>query len=78
VLSEIGRTLTPIFKPMGIQEDNWPATVGIFTGILAKEVVVGTLDALYEQLARAETEHEEPAETFDFGLLRALRRMLLS
>ncbi len=49
VLSEIGRTITPAFGPMGIQEDNWPATVGIFTGIFAKEVVVGTLDALYSQ-----------------------------
>jgi ferrous iron transport protein B len=47
VLSAIGRTLTPIFHPMGISDDNWPATVGIFTGIFAKEVVVGTLDALY-------------------------------
>ena len=47
LLSEIGRTLTPVFHPMGITEDNWPATVGIFTGIFAKEVVVGTLDALY-------------------------------
>lgn len=47
VLSAIGRTITPVFTPMGISEDNWPATVGIFTGIFAKEVVVGTLDALY-------------------------------
>jgi ferrous iron transport protein B len=51
VLSEIGRALTPVFKPMGIEKDNWPATVGIFTGVLAKEAVVGTLDALYSQLA---------------------------
>jgi ferrous iron transport protein B len=51
VLSEIGRSLTPAFKPMGIEKDNWPATVGIFTGVLAKEAVVGTLDALYSQLA---------------------------
>jgi len=51
VLSEIGRILTPAFKPMGIEKDNWPATVGIFTGVLAKEAVVGTLDALYSQLA---------------------------
>ena len=50
VLSAIGRTLTPLFKPMGISNDNWPATVGIFTGVLAKEAVVGTLDALYSQL----------------------------
>ena len=47
VLSAIGRSITPAFHPMGIDEDNWPATVGIFTGIFAKEVVVGTLDALY-------------------------------
>ncbi len=47
VLSEIGKFITPIFTPMGIEEDNWPATVGIFTGLFAKEVVVGTLDALY-------------------------------
>ncbi len=47
LLSEIGRTITPAFSPMGITDDNWQATVGIFTGIFAKEVVVGTLDALY-------------------------------
>lgn len=50
VLSEIGRELAPAFAPMGISEDNWPATVGIFTGILAKEAVVGTLDSIYGQL----------------------------
>ena len=47
VLSAVGRSITPAFHPMGIDNDNWPATVGIFTGIFAKEVVVGTLDALY-------------------------------
>jgi ferrous iron transport protein B len=46
-LSAVGKTLTPAFSPMGIEPHNWPATVGIFTGIFAKEVVVGTLDALY-------------------------------
>ncbi|WP_116135093.1 Fe(2+) transporter permease subunit FeoB [Tropicimonas sp. IMCC34043] len=47
VLSEIGRTMMPAFAPMGLQEDNWPAAVGLFTGILAKEAVVGTLNTLY-------------------------------
>ncbi len=56
MLSEVGRTLTPIFHPMGISEDNWPATVGIFTGIFAKEVVVGTLDALYSPNPVASTQ----------------------
>jgi ferrous iron transport protein B len=66
VLSEIGRSLTPAFKPMGISNDNWPATVGIFTGVLAKEAVVGTLDALYSQMAQA------PAEQAPFVLEDAL------
>lgn len=47
VLSAAAKTITPVFTPMGIEEENWPATVGIITGLLAKEVVVGTLDALY-------------------------------
>jgi len=51
VLSRIGMAITPLFEPMGVKEENWPATVGIFSGIFAKEVVVGTLDALYSSLA---------------------------
>lgn len=54
VLASIGRAMVPVFAPMGIHEDNWPATVGIFTGILAKEAVVGTLDALYTGLAEGD------------------------
>ncbi len=53
VLSEIGRTITPVFYPLGIDDENWPATVGIFTGMFAKEVVVGTLDALYTPVEEA-------------------------
>jgi ferrous iron transport protein B len=46
-LSVIGKAITPVFTPIGLTEDNWPATVGLFTGLFAKEAVVGTLDALY-------------------------------
>lgn len=62
LLASIGKTITPIFRPMGISNDNWPATVGIFTGIFAKEAVVGTLDSLYGQMdaaASAATEADE-------------------
>ncbi len=53
VLSATAKVITPIFEPMGIKQDNWPATVGIMTGVLAKEVVVGTLDALYSNIDKA-------------------------
>lgn len=67
VLSEIGRTLTPVFKPMGIEKDNWPATVGIFTGVLAKEAVVGTLDALYSEISNSKASNAS-----EFSLNEAL------
>ena len=67
VLAKIGKIITPIFKPMGIEEKNWPATVGLFTGIFAKEAVVGTLNALYSQIAASSSEdNEEEGEEFDF------------
>jgi ferrous iron transport protein B len=69
VLSAIGRSLTPIFGPMGINNDNWPATVGIFTGVLAKEAVVGTLDALYGQMGATD---DDSTEKSPFNLKAAL------
>jgi ferrous iron transport protein B len=65
VLSEIGRTLTPVFEPMGITENNWPATVGIFTGVLAKEVIVGTLDAIYSQVSENKEQFNKKEQPFD-------------
>lgn len=62
VLSSIGKTIVPIFEPMGIQQDNWPAAVGIFTGILAKEAVVGTLDSLYSEIGNRSAEKEGASE----------------
>lgn len=64
ILSAIGKSLTPIVAPMGITQDNWPATVGIFTGIFAKEAVVGTLDALYAQNGADEAKNAEEPESF--------------
>ncbi|PHS72168.1 MAG: ferrous iron transporter B [Cycloclasticus sp.] len=61
ILSEVSKTFTPAFEPMGIKEENWPAIVGIFSGLLAKEVVVGTLDAVYSNL---EGHPSEDPETF--------------
>ncbi len=74
VLSAAAKTVTPIFEPFGLQEDNWPATVGIVSGLLAKEVVVGTLDALYSQLgSNTEQTAEEPAPySLSAGLQEAL------
>ncbi|WP_199245625.1 Fe(2+) transporter permease subunit FeoB [[Phormidium] sp. ETS-05] len=66
ILSAFSRTVTPVFTPMGIQQENWPATVGLFTGVFAKEVMVGTMDSLYTQLAEQQGGAIEDPEEFDF------------
>lgn len=47
VLAQAAKQVTPALAPMGISEENWPAAVGLVTGIFAKETVVGALQALY-------------------------------
>lgn len=73
VLSWIGKQLTPIFSPMGIKQDNWPATVGLLSGMLAKEVVIGSLNTLYVQVGQL-SQHV----TTDFNLMHSLHDALVS
>lgn len=83
VLAAVGKAIVPAFAPIGLTADNWPAAVGVFTGILAKEAVVGTLDSLYSQHTaairapapdQAAPADNEPAaeEAADFNLLVAV------
>ncbi len=47
ILAYVGKAASPVFEPIGISEDNWPASVALFTGLFAKEAIVGTINALY-------------------------------
>jgi ferrous iron transport protein B len=47
VLSKSAQVVTPLLAPMGIKEDNWQASVGIITGLFAKEALVATFNSLY-------------------------------
>ncbi|PMK00822.1 Fe(2+) transporter permease subunit FeoB [Vibrio sp. 10N.261.55.A7] len=69
VLSKASQVVTPVFAPIGINQDNWPATVGIITGIFAKEAVVGTLNSLY-------TSSEE--EVSEYDLMSSLEEAVMS
>jgi ferrous iron transport protein B len=70
VLSATGKAITPVFQPFGVSQDNWPAAVGLFTGIFAKEAVVGTLDNLYGQMSASDESQAEREESFSlFGAM---------
>ena len=83
LLSGLGRTTTPVFEPMGVGRENWPATVAIFSGLFAKEALIGTLNSLYGQnrrLAEGEAgalESEAAVSEFDFlgGIAAAFRTL---
>lgn len=59
LLSVIGKAITPVFEPFGVEKENWPASVSLFTGLLAKEAVIGTMNSLYSMVGENE---EAPAE----------------
>ncbi|MBQ0033323.1 MAG: ferrous iron transport protein B, partial [bacterium] len=58
-LAKAARVCTPVFEPIGVEKDNWPASVAIFTGLFAKESVIGTLNGLYSQSAAIEESGDE-------------------
>lgn len=70
-LSSISKTITPALYPFGVTDDNWPATVGVFTGIFAKEAVVGTLNALYSGMDAAAEGGEAAEEPGFWGAIGA-------
>jgi ferrous iron transport protein B len=76
LLSVASQQVTPLFSPMGIEQDNWPATVGIITGIFAKEAVVGTLNSLYSTPSVGADELASLADTFHAAWLTIPENLL--
>jgi ferrous iron transport protein B len=66
VLSAVSKKVGVVFYPMGLTKDNWPAAVGLFSGLFAKEAVVGTLDTLYSQLNAQDLAIEGSEKEFVF------------
>ena len=65
VLADLGQRITPALSPIGISEENWPASVGLLLGTMAKEAVIGSLDALYAALSPEPTASERLVGFFD-------------
>lgn len=89
VLSAVGTVITPVFEPFGVERDNWPASVALFTGLFAKEAIVGTLNSLYaiegtgdtntaEKAGEADATPEETAADEGFSLKSTVKEALVS
>jgi ferrous iron transport protein B len=62
LLSKSAQVITPLLAPMGIKEDNWQASVGIITGLFAKEALVATFNSLYTDASVEKTELKSMAQ----------------
>ncbi|OHD11631.1 MAG: ferrous iron transport protein B [Spirochaetes bacterium GWB1_36_13] len=73
LIGAVGTVFTYPLRPLGIQEENWPATVGLFTGLFAKEAIIGTLETSFKAM-RKEKNIENPLP-FDFkeGVFNAFK-----
>ena len=81
MLADIGRTVAPVFAPLG-WGDQWEAAVGTVTGLIAKENVVSTFGSLYAGLDEVSEDGNEfwavvaakytPLAAFSFMLFNLL------
>lgn len=67
------KVMVSILRPMGIKENNWPAAVGIFTGIFAKEAVIGTLQSLY-----SDDKLSQENKLIDFNLINEIKKSFIT
>ena len=58
---------------MGIDQENWPATVAAFTGVLHKAVIISTLKTIY-----AETEHTVQTTEKHFEFWAAIKHSFMT
>lgn len=74
LVGRLGTWVAPIFAPAGF--GFWQAAVALFFGIMAKEVVIGTLGTLYgvgqEGLAAILSHHFTPLSGYAFLVMTAL------
>jgi len=62
-LGQVGQVAAPVLKPLGF--GNWEAASSLMAGVIAKEIVVGTMGEIYVKTTGEEKKTEQPAFTDD-------------
>jgi len=78
LLSSVGKAITPVFEPIGVEKDNWPASVSVFTGLFAKESVIGTMKGLYGQMDAQGGEPAAVSGNESYSLIGGLKEAFAS
>ncbi|WP_411679326.1 ferrous iron transport protein B [Clostridium thailandense] len=65
ILASIGKVITPIFSPLGF--GNWQSSISLLTGLMAKEVVLGTMGVIFGgNLEVSLAQHFTPVSAYAF------------
>ena len=83
VLSQIGKTIVPVFKPMGVSEENWPAAVFLPKKPLSVRWILFTAEsvvqaAVGEPAAKIEEQAQQQNEEEGFNLARSFGEAVAS
>jgi ferrous iron transport protein B len=62
VLGMMGQAVAPVFEPLGFGK--WEAASSLISGLIAKEIVVGTMSEIYVQKAEAGEQKTEDIPSF--------------
>ncbi|HID65790.1 MAG TPA: ferrous iron transport protein B [Aquificaceae bacterium] len=73
VAAQVGKAITPIFEPMGI--DDWRATTSLIPAFLAREIVLGAMGVIYTATPDSEENQEEKEE---FKPIDELKNQIIS
>jgi ferrous iron transport protein B len=58
-MGQMGAVVAPALQPLGF--GNWEAASALITGVIAKEIVVGTMGEIYISKAKDEPKEETPS-----------------
>lgn len=78
LLNYAGKYMTPIFRPMGIDDENWGASVALFTGLFAKEAIVGTFESIYSENDSTEVKQVHLENSIKSSLIQLVDDLKLS
>ncbi len=70
VIELVGRTIAPVFVPMGLSQENWQGSVALIVGLFAKEQVISSLNTLYAIEAPAVKNDGAEAESLTWSHAR--------
>jgi ferrous iron transport protein B len=62
-LGQVGQVAAPVLKPLGF--GNWEAASSLMAGVIAKEIVVGTMGEIYVKNVEEEKKEQQPSFTDD-------------